>query len=287
MPGTMIMRLSISINMLLLILLAAPARAQERPYFVTYDHFLEEPGHLEIGLAATSGFPRTGVPAYTAPWLEIEYGVNGWWTTELYLEGVTAGGDGSGFAGWRLEHRFRPLRSAHRVNPVLYVEYERVSEASRIQKEVVGAEALAFEPIADLRRERSHELEAKLILSSVIGSWNIAENFIAEKNLSEDESLEYGYSIGVSRPLALLATGASCRWCAETLTAGLEVYGGLGTHEEPTVRGARHFVAPVLGWQLTPDSTLKVSAGFGLTQASDRVLLRVGWTREFSPKGRP
>ena len=117
---------------------AVPLLAQERPYFVTYDHYLEEPGNLEIAVANTSGFPRDGAARH-APWLELEYGVTGWWTAELYLEGVTTRRDGSAFTGWRWENRFRPLKGEHRVNPVLYVEYESINEASRIQKEVVGA----------------------------------------------------------------------------------------------------------------------------------------------------
>src|SRR5438128_8463593 len=100
---------------------AAPAAAQERPYFVTYDHYLEEPGNLEIAVSATTGVPKDGRRTYTAPWLEIEYGVTGWWTTEVYLEGVTTRGDGGGFTGVRWENRFRPLRGDHRVNPVFYV----------------------------------------------------------------------------------------------------------------------------------------------------------------------
>src|SRR5260221_8141017 len=100
------------------------ASAQERPYFVTYDHYLEERGNLEIAVATTTGFPKNDRAVYTAPWLELELGVTGWWTAELYLEGVTTRGDGNGYTGWRLEHRFRPLRTEHRVNPVLYVEYE-------------------------------------------------------------------------------------------------------------------------------------------------------------------
>src|SRR5262249_1566664 len=113
---------------------ALPARAQERAYFVTYDHYLEESGNLELALGATAGFPKHDHALHTGPWLEVESGVTGWWTAELYLEGVTTRGDGHGFTGWRLENRFRPLRGEHRLNPVLYVEYEHISEASRIQK---------------------------------------------------------------------------------------------------------------------------------------------------------
>src|SRR3954463_8896570 len=87
---------------------ARPALAQEHAYFVTYDHYLEEPGNLEIAVANTSGFPREG-RGYAAPWLELEYGVTGWWTAEVYLEAVTTRDDGSAFTGWRWENRFRPL----------------------------------------------------------------------------------------------------------------------------------------------------------------------------------
>jgi hypothetical protein len=264
---------------------AASAFAQGHPYFVTYDHYLEETGNLEIGLATTTGVPKQNRSAYTAPWLEIEYGVSGWWTTELYVEGVTTTHDGSGFAGWRWENRFRPLKTEHRINPVVYFEYERVSEASRIQKEIVGTGSLTFERIATLRKESSHELEAKLILSSALRSWNLSENFIVEKNLSRAEGLEFGYSVGLSRPLANLARGAECRLCAENFVAGVEMYGGLGTtHEGFGVDGTRHYVAPVIGWQVSPHSLLKASVGFGLTGASDHVLVRVGWSYELETR---
>src|SRR6266436_3603165 len=121
----------------------AVASGQEGPYFVTYTHYLEEPGNFEIALANTTGVPKNDRSVYNAPWLELEYGFTGWWTTELYLEGVTTSRDGSGFTGWRWENRFRPLKGEHRFNPVLYVEYENINEASRIQKEVVGSGSLS------------------------------------------------------------------------------------------------------------------------------------------------
>ncbi len=263
----------------------ASAFAQGHPYFVTYDHYLEETGNLEIGLATTTGIPKQNESAYTAPWLEIEYGVRGWWTTELYLEGVTTVHDGSGFAGWRWENRFRPLKTEHRINPLIYVEYEHISEASRIQKEIVGTGGLTFEPIATLRKETFHELEAKLVLSSALRSWNLSENFIVEKNLSRAEGIELGYSVGLSRPLANLARGSECLLCAENFVAGVELYGGLGTTKDGFgVDGTRHYVAPVIGWQVSPHSTLKASVGFGLTEASDRMLVRAGWSYELETR---
>ena len=275
--------LAISLSVLI-IAAALPAAAQERAYFSTYDHYLEEAGNLEVELSSTSGFPRDGQRSYTAPWLELEYGVTGWWTTELYLEGVTTRHDGSGFTGWRWENRFRPLAGEHPVNPVLYVEYERINEASRIQKEIVGSGPLSVEPIDELRRHTAHELEAKLILSSAVRGWNVSENITFEKNLSEDEGVEFGYSAGVSRSLASLATGAACRFCRENFVLGLEAYGGLGSTAESGLAGTRHFVAPVLAWRVNDHATVKLSNGFGLTKTSDRFLLRAAFTYEFSTR---
>ena len=258
-----------------------PAFAQERAYFVTYDHYLEEPGNLEIAVSATTGLPKDGGAVYTAPWLELEYGLTGWWTAELYLEGVTTRRNGSGFTGWRWENRFRPLKGEHRVNPVLYIEYESINEATRIQMEIVGSGRLSSEPIADLRQEHAHELEAKVILTSAVRGWNISENFIMEKNLSAHEGVEFGYAVGVSRSLGGLASGTSCRVCRENFVAGVEAYGGLGSTQEAAWAETRHFIAPVLAWHVGDRSTLKVSSGFGLTPESDRVLFRVGYAHEF------
>ena len=265
---------------------AAGAAAQDRPYFVVYDHYLEEPRNLELAVATTTGIPKGGNPAYTAPWLEIEYGIKGWWTTELYLEGVTTRGDGNGFTGWRFENRFRPLKSEHRVNPVLYIEYESITEASRIQKEIVGAGGIHYEPIAELNEEHAHEIEGKLILSSTVGGWNIAENFIIEKNLSESEGLEFGYAVGVSRPLASLAGGTSCRLCAENFRLGVEMYGGLGSTEGFERAEQRHYLAPGISWRLGQRTSLKASVGIGLTDASDHTLIRFGFAYEFPTGGR-
>lgn len=277
---------SILVFAALLAAVARPAVAQERAYFVTYDHYLEEPGNLEIAVATTTGVPKNGDAAYSAPWLELEYGVTGWWTAEFYLEGVTTRGDGNGFTGWRFENRFRPLKGEHRVNPVIYVEYESINEASRIQKEIVGAGRLPFEPIDELREEHAHELEGKLILSSVVGAWNVAENIIVEKNLSESEGVEFGYSVGASRALGGLASGTSCRFCAENFVVGAEAFGGLGSTEAFARAEQRHYIAPVVGWHLGPRTTFKASVGFGLTDASDRYLVRAGFAYELPIGGR-
>jgi hypothetical protein len=259
--------------------------AQESPFFVTYTHHMEEPGNLEIETSSTTGVPRNGQQFYFAPYMELEYGVTVRWTSEFYLEGQSTAGDSTVFTGWRWENRYKPLDREHWINPVLYLEYEDLNEASRIQKEVEGSGPDLFSRNALLTPERDHELEAKLILSSDYHDWNISENFIIAKNFSQSEGVEFGYAFGASRPLGRLASGTNCRWCRENFIAGAEMYGGLGSTHSFGVDNTQHYVAPVVSWMLTDNSTLRFSTGIGLTHESNPVLIRVGYTYEIQGFG--
>jgi hypothetical protein len=269
----------------LVFLLTLAAAAQERPYFVTYDHTMEEKGNLEISSENTVGIQKQGLPNFYAPLGEFEYGWTGWWTSELYLEGATQAHDSTIFTGYRIENRFKPLNGEHKINPILYTELERISEGSRINKEVVGHSELSNESLHDLHGEKATELEGKLILSSNAKGWNIAENFIFEKNLTEDEGVEFGYSFGVYRPLSLIASGTNCTFCRENFTAGMEMYGGLGSTQQFGFDSTAHYLAPVLAWHPAQNSTFKISPGFGLTHDSSRMLIRFAYTYEIQGFG--
>jgi len=259
--------------------------AQETPFFVTYTHHMEEPGNLDIETSNTMDVPRSGQRFYSAPYLELEYGVTAQWTSEFYLEGQSSWGDSSVVTGWRLENRFKPLHREHWINPVFYLEYENINEASRIQKEIEGGGPDLISRNGLLVRQRDHELETKLILSSDYHDWNISENFIVAKNFSRSEGVEFGYSLGASRPLATLASGANCRFCRENFILGAEMYGGLGSTLALGVHNTAQYLAPVVSWAVSDNSTLRFSPGFGLTQESNTVLLRFGYTFELQDFG--
>ena len=169
----------------LVLFMPVACSAQESPYFVTYDHHMEEPGNLEIEVSTSTDIPRAGQRLYFPPWTEFEYGVTARWTTEVYLEGQSTWQDSTLFTGWRIENRFRPLKREHWINPVLYLEYENLNEADRIQKEIEGGSPDISSPNSVLRLLKDRELETKLILSSDVHDWNIAGNFIAAKNFSQ------------------------------------------------------------------------------------------------------
>jgi hypothetical protein len=270
---------------LLVTLCSGISAAQESPFFVTYTHHMEEPGNLDVETSSTTGIPRNGQRFYFAPYMELEYGVTARWTTELYLESQSAWGDSTVFTGWRIENRFRPLKREHWINPVLYLEYESVNEASRIQKEIEGGGPDLTSRNALLTSEHAHELEGKLILSSTYHDWNISENFIITKNVSESEGVEFGYSFGAARPLVRLASGGKCRFCKENFSVGAEMYGGLGSTLDFTAHHTAHYIAPVISWAVGENSTLRFSPGFGLTPESNPVLLRFGYSYEIQGFG--
>ena len=273
---------------ILTLLLGTPWRlhAQEGPYIVTYDHYLEEPGSLEVEYFSTLGTQRAGND-FHAFWLEFEYGATAWWTTELYLDGQNTFNDSTVFTGFRLENRFRLLKQEHFINPVLYLEYEQKNGADKLLKEVEGHDVESdYAPRnASLRSEHAHEIEIKLLLSKTTHGWNFALNPLAGKNLSPSHPWEFGYAVGASHPLALKASAQKCSFCRENFTAGVEMYGGLGDTMSPGLHTTSHYLSPAVAWNLPSGWTLRASPGFGLNDNSHRFLMRWGVSREFAGFG--
>lgn len=270
----------------LLSLVPPVAAAQETPYFVTYSHHLEEVGDLDVEFTPVFGTQRGG-NNFLAGALEFEYGVKPWWTTSFYLDAQSTFGDSTIFTGWRWENRFRPLKSEHWINPALYLEYENVSDADKTLMEVVGFDSEADHAPHNglLRQTVDHELETRLILSSDFRGWNLSENFVAEKNFEDGEPWEFGYAVGVSRPLALSSSARRCVACRQGFVAGLEFYGGAGTSQQLTFSGTSHYAAAILAWRLPKEFTLRISPGFGLNANSHRFLLRMGISYELDEIG--
>lgn len=260
-------------------------KAQESPYFVTYDHYLEEPGNLEVEYFSTLGSQRAG-NGFHSYWLELEYGATGWWTTELYLDAQSTFHDSTVYSGVKWENRFRPLKREHWINPILYVEYENLNGTDKTLKDIVGhdVEADFLTSNAEARREHKHEIEAKLILSSTVKGWNFSENFVAEKNLGH-APWEFGYALGASRPLSLKASAKRCVFCPQNFAAGVEMYGGLGDTYSLGLHETSHYLAPAAVWNLPAGWAVRVSPGFGLNDNSHKFLLRFGVSREFSGFG--
>lgn len=253
-------------------------QAQDRPYFVSYSHDMEDPGEAEIE-------SKTALAGSSSPFgamaSEFEMGVRSWWTAGFYLDGQVTDEDSAIYTGFRFENRFKPLKGEHAINPVLYFEYESISGADKTLLEIAGhdgAEDIDI-PNALGRRTHQHEGELRLILSSDVRSWNFSENFIAEKNLGH-APWEFGYAVALSRPLRA-PSGRTCGMCPESLVAGVELYGGAGDTSSLTLRNTSHYVAPELGWNFSPRTRVSFSPGFGITSTSLTTIYRIGFVCEF------
>jgi hypothetical protein len=263
-----------------LLTMAPRAVAQEQPYFVTYSSALEEPGDLEIEFKSVTGKPN-GANRFYGGNIELEYGATTWWTTELYLDGTAAANDATVFTGFRWENRFRVLMREHKINPVLYAEFEDINGANKTLREVVGHDGAAdlAESNREARKEKEREMELKLILSSNFKGFNLSENIIAEKNLS-NAPWEFGYALAVSRPLSLKAKAHKCTFCAQKFTVGAEMYGGLGDRHSFGLNQTSHYAGPEVNWVTPGGTVVSFSPQFGLNDYSVPRLYRLGLNYE-------
>lgn len=258
---------------------------------------MEEPGNLEVANKSVVGKPPAA-NRFLGSSVELEYGAKAWWTTEFYLDGVTVSQDSTIFTGFRWENRFRPLAREHWINPVLYVEFEDINGANKSLLEVVGHDGAV--DLADrnavARQERAREIELKLILGSNFKGWNLSENLIFEKNLS-NSPWEFGYAIGISRPLKMTGSAKKCTFCAQKFQAGVEMYGGLGDRYTPGLHNTSQYLGPTMNWSAPAGLTLSFSPQFGLNGYSVPRLYRFGVSYEvsqifektralFSPRGK-
>src|ERR1700730_9212508 len=260
---------------LFLLLFGAAARGQEPPYFVTYSDALEEPGNLEIAYKGIKASPKTS-NTFNSGTLELEYGVNGWWTTEVYLNGQITQNDSTVFTGFRWDNLVRPFLRHHFINPVLYAEFENINGADGSFLQVLNHDSISDVRAtnADGRADKKREMELKLILSSNTRGWNISENFISEKKLNQSGPWEFGYALGVSRPLTLSAGRNACLFCRENFVAGLELYGGLRTTDSFCLSGTSHYLGPNILFNFPKGPSIGFEPSFGENANSGGVLWR-------------
>jgi hypothetical protein len=259
----------------LVVFLCGRLWGQEPPYFVTYSDVLEEPGNLEIASQNIYATPKDVNPFYGQT-LELEYGVTAWWTTEAYLQGQVTTHDSTVFTGFRFENRFRPLRTTHWINPVIYAEYEDVNQADKSFLEITGNHVIQDLAVSNalLRKDVERSIEGKIILSSYVKGFNISENFIAEKNVS-NEPWEFGYAAGASRSLANGGSARPCTFCRQRWAVGGEVFGGLGTRYTFGVDGTSHYAGPTVAYTTPHNLTFLAGPEFGLNANSATVLWRL------------
>jgi len=103
---------------------------------------------------------------------------------------------------------------------------------------------------------------------------------IAEKAVNESEPWEFGYALAVARPLALKGQGRSCVFCRQNISAGAELFGGLGTRYSFGLKQTAQYAGPTVALNAPHGLTFKFSPEFGLNDNGAGVLWRFGVSYE-------
>lgn len=232
---------------------AATALADRRAYGTTYEAVTAPRGELDVETWTTIA-PQGEVDGGPAArgmreMIELEYGITDRWDVALYnmLDMITSGDTSSGYAGFKVETRYRPAdRGEWFVDPVLYLEFQQL-----------------------YRGDANQKLEGKLILARDIGNVNIAGNLAVEEERMTDATwnTEVEYAAGTSYAL-------SPAWML-----GAEIFGKAEKGEMGGVEN-RTWAGPALSWAGGGRGALRgvwvtLAGGAGLTRESDSYYARL------------
>lgn len=199
---------------------ASLAHADRRAYGVTYEAVTAPQGELDVETWSTfapqgevDGGPSSrGVREM----IELEYGITDRWDAALYnMLDITSGETASGYAGFKLETRYRPSdRGEWPVDPVLYLEFQQLFRGDARQK-----------------------YEAKLIVAKDLGNVNLAANLAVEEERTTEPAwnTEVEYAAGASYAL-------SPAWII-----GAELFGKAEKGEMSGIAN-RSWAGPALSW---------------------------------------
>jgi hypothetical protein len=230
----------------------APARADRRAYGTTYEAVTAPKGELDVETWNTFA-PQGEVDGGPASrgmrsMIELEYGITDRWDAALYnMLDVTSGDTDSGYAGLKIETRYRPTdRGEWIVDPVFYLEFQQL-----------------------FRGDANQKYEGKLIVAKDIGNVNIAANvaFEEERTTEPAWNTEVEYAAGTSYAL-------SPAWIL-----GAEVFGKAEKGEMGGVEN-RTWAGPALSWAGGGRGALRgvwvtLAGGAGFTDDSDSYYARL------------
>ncbi|TMQ18864.1 MAG: hypothetical protein E6J90_19240 [Deltaproteobacteria bacterium] len=233
-------------------LLSSSARADRRAYGTTYEAVTAPRGELDVETWTTFA-PQGEVDGGPSSrgmreMIELEYGITDRWDAALYnmLDVITAGDSTSGYAGFKIETRYRPSdRGQWPIDPVFYLEFQQLFRGDARQK-----------------------YEAKLILAKDIGNINIAANLALEEERTTEPAwnTEVEYAVGSSYAL-------SPAWLV-----GAELFGKAEKDEMGGIMN-RSWAGPTVSWAGSGRGVLHgvwvtLAGGAGLTGESDAYYAR-------------
>lgn len=260
------------------------ARAGNGANFVLYNHHTADAGEKEIMFMNDMGAEPDGT-RYAAQMIEIEYGLTDKLTTEFMVEGQTTFGEGAyNFTGWRWENRYRLFDYGTPLNPVIYVEWEDLSEDTKYKMEISGREDATEQ---EKTRPRERILETRLILGQDITErLDVSFNWINESDLDTGVTA-FGYALGFNYKVGELPNGV--KHISEEhgyhpeVRVGVELFGALGDSDKGITADAdltAHYLGVNMLYHVAQNTMIKFGGAIGLTNVSED-LFRLALGYEF------
>jgi hypothetical protein len=180
--------------------------------------------------------------------VEIEYGITDRWTIAAYADFMQPDGEDLKLVQAHVVGvRYRFFEKGERYfDPTFYVEY--------------------YLPRKSYLGENKEKVEARIILQKDIGATSIKLNPKLEKVVSGPdvtEGLEFEYAASVYHEFT------------PAFEAGIEAYGTMG--EFSAIKSSdeqTHYLMPALETKLGKELSWNVGVGFGLTEASDKTVVK-------------
>ena len=227
--------------------LGAPrAEAHMRDFLVTEEYYTTSRGEFEVELKNNMNFPEADNSAtYNSEHqIELEYGITDHLQLAYYEVFTWDRSQDWERDAFQVEAKYRFAEAGQwPVDLALYIEYKN----------------------PDGHRElRSDVLENKVILGKNLGRWNLAFNFVFEKELNNSEPWEYEYTLGASYEVT------------PRFQVGVEIKEGLGdSHSFRVFDGEQNLqLIPSVAFNVTSHIRMIVGPAFGLTRSSDDFQLR-------------
>jgi hypothetical protein len=259
--------------------------AQMDPYFTAINYPVEEHSLMLMAL------PDLQVARYgndfATGMLMVQYGITPRWTAGVMAEGQKISGMPATYGGIRFNTYIHLFRYDRLLNLTLYGEYEDLNGAALYKMEVAGfgPEDLT-EPLALARRTPVRTFEQRVIVYHDWGRLNATFNFIRETALQAPHGSDYGYALGVffkpswmSGSMARMADmAAPPALSMNRLGYGLEMIGALGDNERFGFywNSQQHYLGPAFTYVLSRRWSVRLEPAFGLSDVSDRFMLRMG-----------
>ncbi len=243
----------------LAISLAMTALTAHARHFKVYGYSTPDAGEIELVYWAdyvaksdnsmkyfgATGVDREGLWAHT---LEIEYGLTDRFTIAGYVDFEKPSGEDLKYVQSRIvTARYRFGEAGERFfDTAVYVEY--------------------YLPDPDYQNEAREKIEARLILEKNINGKTLRINPRVEKKTSGpdvEEGLEFEYGASLYGPLS------------EHFQWGVEIYGDLGELVDiKSSNQQKHYLVPALTYKFSKVLKWNIGTAFGLTDASDDVVIK-------------